>query len=631
MEKAEFEALVTGLERFAAERPRAYTLEALSVAALGLCILGVAFVFALVPVAALIVLGVLLAVNGFWVLVLLAKLGKFLILLALPGWAMIRSSMSLLFARFEPPGGRELTAAEAPRLFDRLEDLRRRLHGPPIHKVLLVDALNAAIVQHPRWGLLGWEQNILILGLPLLQSLGEEEALAVVAHEYGHLSGYHGRLGGYIYRFRAAWARVQELSGKWTDWGSRLIARLFRWYAPYFNAYTFVLARRNEYVADQTSVEVAGRQNAANALIRTSIAAQFADATFWPSIERRIALEPEPPASRSAYWEQSLRSGLDPQQRVRFLEVARQRETDHMNTHPALKDRLSAMGVGIDEEAARRLEPPQVSAACAWLGTSLEKIAAEMDGSWSARVAERWRERHARLRQRSERLAQLEGREAPTPDELWERIDAMREVQPDTDLMPAIGALLAVAPDHLQGRFQRGVLLLQRGDEAGVADLEFVMAKDRDATPPACQAAWAFYLPRDAGKARTYAERLQRYSELLARVKAERSGLSPDAELVAADLPPDATDAVAAILRKHGEHVRRAYVLRRILKSDRDLVQHVLAFETDSFVLGDKGPAIVKRLAAQAFPGAFLIVHLAANPNAREAIERLGIQPLPFR
>ena len=38
------------------------------------------------------------------------------------------------------------------------------------------------------------------------------------------------------------------------------------------------------------------------------------------------------------------------------------------------------------------------------------------------------------------------------------------------------------------------------------------------------------------------------------------------------------------ILRQHGEKVRQAYVLRRIMKSDRDLVQYVLAVETGPFV-----------------------------------------------
>jgi Zn-dependent protease with chaperone function len=628
MEQEAFDALITRLERSAAKRPVRYRIAAVSVALLGFLILALAFGFAFIPAAALIALGVLVAFKATAALLLvLIKLGKLVLLLAIPAWTMLRSSVSLLFSRFPPPQGRELTRAEAPALYQRLDELRRRLKGPAIHRVLVVDEINAAIVQHPRFGLLGWERNVLILGLPLLQSLGEGEAMAVLAHEYGHLSGYHGRLGGFIYRFRAAWSRLQQLSGQWTDWGSRLIARLFRWYAPYFNAYTFVLARQNEFVADQTAVEIAGRQNAANALIRTSITSQFAEATFWPSIERRIVGEPEPPGDRSAFWEQSLRSDLDSHQRARFLDVARQRRTDHMNTHPALKDRLAAIGARVDEEAAQHLEPPRVSAASVWLAPSVDKIAAEMDGSWRARVAESWRKRHAQLREQQQRLAELDARQGLTVGELWERVALLRELHFDSELMPAIENLLSLAPDHSPGRFQRGIVLLQRGEETGIADLEFAMGRDKEAVPPGCEAAWRFYSTRDGEKAKSYAQRWQEGSNLLVRIRAERATLGLDAEFVVADVTPELKSAVTKILVEHAPQVCRAYVVRRILKTDPSLLQYVLAFETDSSA-ASKGTEIVKELAQQPFPGNFFVLHLGTHKQFRKKVEQLGVAPV---
>lgn len=48
------------------------------------------------------------------------------------------------------------------------------------------------------------ESAALYVGRRLLQALSEEEAMAVVAYEYGHLVGHHSRFGGFIYRFRIA-------------------------------------------------------------------------------------------------------------------------------------------------------------------------------------------------------------------------------------------------------------------------------------------------------------------------------------------------------------------------------------------------------------------------------------------
>lgn len=253
MQDQNFEALIGRLERRADANPRRYLFSVLAVALFGFAILGVAIGYSLLVVLLLAGLGALVIITGGKALLLVLKLGKVLVLLAVSAWFMVRSSFAMLFTRLPPPQGRELRREEAPELFARIDAIGRRMKGPAIHRVLLTDELNAAIVQHPALGLLGWEKNYLLLGLSLLQTLTEEEAVSVVAHEYGHLSGYHGRWNGFIYRLRGAWGRMQAMAEGWNNLGTRFIARLFRWYAPYFNAYTFVLARQNEYEADRAA------------------------------------------------------------------------------------------------------------------------------------------------------------------------------------------------------------------------------------------------------------------------------------------------------------------------------------------------------------------------------------------
>ncbi|HEY6094558.1 MAG TPA: M48 family metallopeptidase, partial [Gallionellaceae bacterium] len=489
------------------------------------------------------------------------------------------------------------------------------------------------IVQHPRFGLFGWEENYLILGLPLLQTLNEEESFAVVAHEYGHLSGHHSRLGGFIYRFRMAWGRLQQMSEQWNDWGSRLIARLFKWYAPYFNAYTFVLARQNEYMADRSSMEMVGQQHTANMLMRIKIAAQFEDREFWPSINRRVAKEPEPFDSRSTFWSQSMHTVLDADMRERFLEEESKRKTDHLDTHPALTDRLAAMGVEIDLAAARTLEAPATSAAQAWLGNRLEAIKAEFDRAWRDDVADNWHSRHAYLKEREERLAALEAQAEASTEEQWERISILDELKPDADLLPLLNTLLQQLPTHASALFRRGALLLERGDEAGIADLEAVMRQDDESILTACETAWRFYKTRSPEKAEEYSRRWQERSDHLEQVRSELASLPADANLVEPDLSEDALEHIRNILREHGKHIKKAYVMRRVLKSDSSVPDYVLAFETGWLTLGDKGPEVVKRLVQQEFPGHFFVVHLGGEPykRFRKSIKRMKLEPLQYR
>jgi Zn-dependent protease with chaperone function len=401
MEAQQFQALVARVERLAEADPKGYVRRVFAIAALGFVILGLVIAMAMVNVALIGGVVLLVVFSGGKALLFFAKLGKLVIVLAIPVWLMLRTTWTLVFARLPRPGGREIRRDEAAALFARLDAMRERIGGPRVHRVLLTDELNAAIVQRPRLGLLGWQENTLILGLRLLQALSEDEAMAVVAHEYGHLAGNHGRFAAFIYRFRNAWGRLQAMSQQWNDWGSRLIARLFRWYAPRFNAYTFALARQNEYLADRTSVELVGAGPAADALMRTGITARYESEGFWPAIQRRIAAEAEPPADRGLMWRQSQRDALDAEARQRYLDAARREATDPFDTHPALVDRLAAIGAAADGQAAQRLAPPAVSAAESWFGAQLPALSAEFDRRWRDEVADQWKERHEHLRRQA--------------------------------------------------------------------------------------------------------------------------------------------------------------------------------------------------------------------------------------
>lgn len=628
-----FESLVTRLEFSARENPQRYLAWVLGVVLLGFAVLAIAILFALVPVALLAGLVLVVIATGGKALIVLLKLGKLIVLLIIPAWVMIKSSLQMLFSRFPRPQGRHLTEQEAPALFARIRELRKQMGGPHIHHVLLTDELNAAIVQHPRFGMFGWEENYLILGFPLLQAMSEEEALSVVAHEYGHLSGHHSRLGGFIYRFRSAWGRMQAISEQWTDWGSRLIALLFRWYAPYFNAYTFVLARQNEYVADRISAEVAGPHNAANALLRVNLAAQFEQEVFWPTINKQVAKSPQPMANRSKLWQGALQKLMDEDSRVRYLDVARKRRTDHLDTHPALSDRLSAIGIDADESSARNLLPPQYHAAQIWLGASLADIQSEFDLKWQRDATERWQERHQYLAECSEQLGKLSALETLTTEERWDIIRLNTELDPDFEQLPLLNELLQLVPDHASALYRRGMLLLEREDEAGIADLENLMKKDASTTLAACEIAWNFCLERKPELAEQYRARWITRSEYENRVNAEFSTMPTDATLAEHDLDAETEESIRKLVLAHGKYIRRIWLLRRVLKSDSNLHDYVLAFETKFWTLGDKSKIVIDTLAKQAFPIRAFIVHLGSQPykSFRKPIKHLKVAPLAGR
>jgi len=630
MDQYQFDTLIAKLEQQSLQRPRAYLLKVLLVAALGFVVLGVALLFALLPLAALIGLGVLVVATGGKALIFVLKFGKLLILLLIPTWVMLKSSVQMLFSRFPKPEGRELSAAEAPALFKRIDELKRRAHGPAIHRVLLTQELNAAIVQHPRFGLLGWEENYLILGLPLLQVLSEPEALAVVAHEYGHLSGHHSRLGGFIYRMRSTWGRLQEMSEQWQDWGSRLITKLFRQYAPYFNAYTFVYARRNEYIADSVSVELVGVQETANALMRTQIAAQFESEVFWPDIDKFISAQAEPISNRSQQWGESISTKLDEDLRVRYLEVASRFKTDNFDTHPSLADRLNAIGVVPDSTHAQQLSPITESAAEVWLANQYQAISQEFDLQWQKNVEGQWQQRHQYLCDKQKEFAGLSIKDPLTKDERWQLLMLSEELNSDIDISEQLNAFVTEFPEHLQARYRHGIFLLNNGDERGVAEIEYVMSQEMDAILSGCEAAIGFYKDKQPEKAEEYRRRWISRNEYLQSVNNEFANLPSDAILVEHGLDDEMVNRLRELVTGNTDHINKIYLLRRILKSDPKLHDYVFAFEISGWTLGDKSADILKRMSLIEMPFSAFFVNLKSSTykTFRARIKKLGVLPL---
>jgi Zn-dependent protease with chaperone function len=337
MEMERFNQMVASLEQESAAAPQRYRVKValLAVLGFGILLLVLASVgFGLVALAG--IAGGLLYMGGAAALLVLLKLGKLLFLLAIPLWYTLKSAVQALFIRLPAPQSREITAAEAPALFAALDDMRRKMDGPRFHHVLLVDDVNAAVVQRPAFGLVGWPRNYLLLGLPLLECVSPDEAAAIVAHEYGHLAGSHGHFSAFIYRLRHTWSTVQAYMEHLEGWLAKLVSPLVRWYAPYFNAYTFVLARADEYHADAASAQLVGHVSAAHALKRVNlIAPRYQE--FLQTAYARVHDEAAPPADLMQAWATLVQGESEEAARTRWLAEALDREGHYLDTHPTLR------------------------------------------------------------------------------------------------------------------------------------------------------------------------------------------------------------------------------------------------------------------------------------------------------
>lgn len=517
MTREEYEAMVSRLEGVARRDPGKYRLRVGLLAALGYGYLLLVILLLVAAAAGMIVLS--RYVSGAALTALKFIWGAPLAL----AWFVLKA----LWVRIPPPEGLELGRADAPELFAAVDEITASLAAPKIARVLVDGSYNAGVVQHPRLGPLGWYRNYLILGLPLMQALSPAHFRAVLGHELGHLSGNHGRFTGWIYRVRETWVILLQRFHAEQQWGAFIFNRFFDWYAPYFHAYTFVLARAHEYEADAAAGRMAGPGVMADALIAfRTMGAHLAEG-YWPAVFKEADSEPRPVRGAFARLSGVLREPVPDESAAGYLRAALAEETAHDDTHPALAARLAALGHpagAADDDGRKRwaesfkLAPPAETAAGRYLGGRERELAERLDEDWQRSVSDDWGARHQYVKESREKIARLEERarsSSLTDAQSFELGKLLAEFGREDEAIPHLAAVPRANQSYAEANFILGHLLLGRGDEeGGVRHYEEAMARDPEATFGSCVNLYIYFNERGrTDEAEKYRARAEQYAD----------------------------------------------------------------------------------------------------------------------
>ncbi len=535
---------------------------------------------------ALLLLGSVALLGGLlWVFIAVGVAGvlfKLLIPVVYFVWTLLRS----LWVKFDPPAGRELNRAEAGPLHDLLRTQTRALGAPTVHRVILTADYNAAAMQLPRLGLLGWPRNYVLVGLPLLQTLTPEQAAAVVAHELGHLRGGHGRFAALTYRVNQSWAQLVnnlESSGR-----GGIVRNFTQWYVPRFNAWSHPLRRTAEFEADAAAARITSPAALAEALCAIEVREPALDRLYWTPLNKSLAHEPLPPTDPISQLVAVARTAsLPADEAATLLRRAAEADPDPFDTHPTLGERLAALGQEVATPA-----PPTTTAAEAWLGASLPALAQALDTTWRFERTGLWRERHAVLRQQLDQLAKLNeqlasGATLPEAD-AWTHADFTEDHVGTAESLPLYQALFDSPKYGTAARFAVGRILVSQDDPAGLPLLEEAMRLDTDYVGPGLALQQAYYQRQgDRDAARQLTARQYQHADLADLIEAERQGCSPQDVLLPHGLTEDELAPTLAVLTDFANRVGRAWLMRKQLTH--------LAAEKPYFILvlrADKGKGL---------------------------------------
>ena len=269
---------------------------------------------------------------------------------------------SVFFARDADDDEFLLTPSNAPALFQDIDALLRNLGLPPLDAVYLIADLNA-FMQLQQTGI-GWRKDryVMGIGLPLLMSLSKAETLSVIAHEFGHYAGKDGVVSGRIYRARTTWCVTAWRMAQSENILLRPMLLFLDWFLPKLDAWSFPLARHQEFVADRFAANATSASDAATALYRVNLGAHFYGRHLAPGIWNDADFPTEFTNQRLHAMVQQLREPPVPPQAE--LEMLLER-TEPYDTHPCLNDRLRQLGQPLPMVIA----PLQKAALEDWFGT----------------------------------------------------------------------------------------------------------------------------------------------------------------------------------------------------------------------------------------------------------------------
>jgi len=549
MNSEQFDSLVFKLEEKARQDPKSYQIKVLLLALLGNAYIGF---IELLLIAVLTILAASIVYLKWFALKGIILIGPFT-------WMVIKAS----WVTIEPPDGFEVESTDAPELFALIADLRQRSGAPRFHHVLIVDDLNAAVVQSPRLGMFGWYRNYLLIGLPLLKALTVEQLTAVLAHEFGHLAGGHGRASNWIYRQRVRWSRLlEELSYK-NNHGSFLFKPFLNWFSPYFNAYSFPLARANEYEADATSVRLTSPRVAAEALTSVNVIGSYLSERFWPQIHKLADEQPKPNFSPSLSFGQRISTELDDESKQRWVSQALSSKTTSADTHPSLSDRLGAIG-----EQPHFAPPVAGAGADKLLGSALQRATQYYDENWQGKVSMAWRQRHQETQDARKKLAELNEKDASgselTLQEAYDRASLTEYAEGNADLaLEQFRSLHQRIPENAFVCLSLGARLLSRDDESGLELINRAFELDEGAIVKGLEILRDYYWRKgQEEKANDLHQKMIERANAESSAEYERDSISLNNTFDEHGLDSDSLEALREQL-KNVEGVSKAYLVKK--------------------------------------------------------------------
>lgn len=603
-----FESIVKRLEVYNHKHPKLYRFKVFLLALTGYSYIFMILGLALAGLVLIMTVPFLLKTKSYAVVKIISKL-------SMPLLIVVTVIFRSLWIKMYPPKGIEINSNDEKELFNIIDEISKKLKTKKVDKVLLTDDFNAYVYQHPRLGIFGYYKNYLVIGLPLILHLSEKQFEAVLSHEIGHLSKKHGKFGNWIYRVKSTWSNIMRDIDKNQSKSKFLYKKFLEWYVPYFDAYTFVLRRAEEYEADKLAAKISGSGIKRDALINLVIGDKFISSEFWPDIYKKVEDTKEPPSDIYYKMKDFFNKELDTERKLRFLNEALKEETGCAHTHPSLRNRIESLG-----QEARLPEYGGVKACEKYFDHNIGRFIDMFNKEWKDNVSNWWIERHDEIKKERDDLNNLkekESKETLSIRELFKMGYLVEKYEGINKAVAIYKKILDLDNNHEVALYSIGRIYLDKGDEKGIKYIEKAIEQNFEYIIEGCSLIYNYLINKgETEKAKKYYEKALEHQDILELAREERENIRYSDNYCEHGLSDEEVEKLIIQLEKYTS-IKKAYLIRKDLNYLKQYPYYALPIELHDKDEKKENKELVEKIAEETvFPGETIIFII--NPSKNE-------------
>ena len=500
-------------------------------------------------------LGIFMLVIAF--LVAVALIAILHVWTVIAGLVILYSIGRAIFYKPEGVAGVAIRREDAPLLFDDVDQITSKLGARKCDGIRLDFEFNAAAIQYHRWGIVGPIKNYVLLGVPLMDAMGREHVRSTIAHEVGHLMLKHGSRARRWYAMSEMYLSMREHLRGGLVW--YLFGPFANWFLPRFHARLQPVSLRSEFEADAKEVSVTSPTIAAEALCYLTIGSNKSDIATREYCARAAESGSHSAADLAESVYAALRSWTS-EEAEDSLTNALQAATDIEGTHPALAERIAAIGA---EPAIP--EPVPTCASDEYFGSKRSDIAAAAAHFFieASPYYEGLSQAFVECSNSERKLAERVANGQATQEEVEEFVHATGFLHGSAKARPYIESHLQKYPSSSALHYFHGITLLKADDEEGIDALKRAAHLQSESVTSIYETIYQYFLSRGrTQEAAEFRRRRDEFSDSLHETYKLRLRIDKDQDYEPAGFPKEELESIQQILQQ-SKGVGSAYLAKR--------------------------------------------------------------------